>query len=39
MDSTFLNMFHGNNENPEMLEISSKLSKSKKHTVLTFYSD
>ena len=35
MDSAFSNMIK--NENPEMPEINRKLSKSKKHSVLTVY--
>ena len=39
VDFGFSSMFYiATNENPEMLETNRKLSKSKKHPVLTFYS-
>ena len=38
VDSAFSNMLYGKKkENPEMSEINRKLSKSKKHPVLTVY--
>ena len=37
VNSAFSNMLYGKKQKPEMPEINRKLSKLKKHLVLTFY--